>query len=420
MHRRILHIVFCFALLATFCLLPQALRADDPTPIKKIAAVVTVYRPNSHADVIVSRLLATETLDGQGRRLPLKLVSLYTDQVPESDISRKLAAQYGFTIYDTVDGALTLGTDELAVDGVLLVAEHGKYPESEVGQTQFPKRRLWTEVTDVMEKSHRVVPVYSDKHLSDNWPDAQWIYRRTKELNIPLMAGSSLPTTWRYPEADVRRGAKLKEIVAVSYHTLDAYGFHALEMVQSLAERRAGGETGVKQVQCIEGDAVWEAGKQGVFDRQLLDAALSRLKDRPIPEGKRVEDLARNPLLCVIDYNDGLRANMLTLNGAVAEFASAWRYDSGEVGSTVFWLQDGHPYSHFANLLRGVERMMLTGKPSWPAERTLLTSGVLNALHISRHGGGKLLPTPYLDVRYQSKWDWQQPPPPPPITPRKK
>ena len=66
------------------------------------------------------------------------------------------------------------------------------------------------------------------------------------------MAGSSLPTLWRYPPTDVKLGEPLKEIVAVSYHRLDAYGFHALEMVQCLAERRKGGESGIKQVRCLD------------------------------------------------------------------------------------------------------------------------------------------------------------------------
>ena len=105
------------------------------------------------------------------------------------------------------------------------------------------------------------------------------------------MAGSSLPVLWRYPPADVRAQAPLKEIVAVSYHRLDAYGFHALEMVQSLVERRAGGETGVHSVRCIEGSAVWEAAREKQFDRSLLDAALARLRERPLPEGKTVEEL---------------------------------------------------------------------------------------------------------------------------------
>jgi sugar lactone lactonase YvrE len=383
--------------------------------VPRVAAVTTEYRHNSHADVIVSRLLQTDTLDGKGATPPLKLVSLFTDQVPKSDISRRLSKSHGFPIYKDVAGALTLGGSKLAVDGVLLVAEHGKYPASDTGQVQYPKRRLFGEVVDVFRKSGRVVPVFLDKHLSDNWQDAKWIYDTARRMKIPLMAGSSLPVLWRYPPADVRRGAKLKEIVAVSYHTLDAYGFHALEMVQCLAERRAGDETGVESVQCLTGKAVWDAGKRGVYDRKLLDAALSRLKERPVPKGKRIEDLAREPVLFVINYRDGLRANVLTLNGAVAEWAVAWKDAEDRVESTLFWTQEARPFQHFTYLLLGIEKMMHTGRPAWPVERTLLTSGMLDALLQSKKAGGTVLKTPQLAaVRYRSEWNWRQPPPPPP------
>src|SRR6186997_3378930 len=71
-----------------------AARAAEPTDLpsaKKIAAIVTIYTHNSHADMIVSRLLQTDALDGKGKDSPFKLASLYTDQKPEKDISRSLA-----------------------------------------------------------------------------------------------------------------------------------------------------------------------------------------------------------------------------------------------------------------------------------------------------------------------------------------
>lgn len=386
--------------------------------IPRVAAVVTEYRHNSHADVIVSRLLETDTLDGRGPRPRMRLVSLYTDQVPANDLSRPLAKKHGFSIYDDVAGALTLGTGKLAVDGVLLIAEHGDYPESQTGQIVYPKRRLFEQVIDVFRQSERSVPVFLDKHLADNWKDAKWIYDTANDAGVPLMAGSSLPGLWRYPPIDVDRGARLKEIVAVSYHRLDAYGFHALEMVQSLVERRRGGETGVRAVQCLVGDAVWQAGRQGEYDRQLLDAALSRLKERPIAKDKRIEDLVREPALFIIDYEDGLRASILTLNGAVVEWAAAWRYeDDGRVESTLFWTQEQRPFHHFSFLLKGIEQMMLTGQPSWPVERTLLTSGALDALLVSKKQGGPRIDTPHLKIRYQTDWQWRPPPAAPPGRP---
>ncbi|HUF60796.1 MAG TPA: PQQ-dependent sugar dehydrogenase [Verrucomicrobiales bacterium] len=385
----------------------------------RVAAVVTEYRHNSHADVIVSRLLQTETLDGKGREPRLELVSLYTDQAPATDTSRALAAEHAFSLFPTITETLTLGTGELAVDGILLIAEHGDYPYSETGNRIYPKRRFWEEIRSVFLTSKRVAPVFVDKHLADNWEDARFLYDSAAELGAPLMAGSSLPTTWRRPPADVRRDAPLAEILAITFHTTDAYGFHALEFVQALAEQRRGGETGIVAVQSLSGDTVWRALDEGRFDQELFAAAWKRLTDPPPQE--RLPDLVKDPRLFVLEYADGLRAHLLELNGAAGEWAAAWRYADGaggeQIESTLFWTQEGRPAMHFAWLLHGVERMMLTGEPSWNPERTLLTSGALDALLRSVKESGRRLETPYLNVAYQPLWRWQQPPPPPPMRP---
>src|SRR5262245_36581542 len=207
------------------------LASPGTTKPKNVAAIVTIYYHNSHADLIASRLLQTDTLDGKGKESPLQLASVYTDQKPEKDISRRLAASHRFRVSPTIEDALTLGTGRLAVDGVLLIAEHGEYPKSDVGMTRYPKRRFWEEMIKVFRASDRVVPVFLDKHVADNWTDAKFIYDSARELKIPLMAGSSVPVTWRQPPADVKRGARLREIVGLTYHLTEHYGFHALEMV---------------------------------------------------------------------------------------------------------------------------------------------------------------------------------------------
>ena len=385
--------------------------------VKRVAAIVTEYHHNSHADVIVSRLLQTDTLDGKGPRRKLRLVSLYTDQVPANDISRALAKTHGFAITPTVAQALTLGGDRLAVDGVLLVAEFGDYPVSDTGQTIYPKRRLFEQVVSVFRRTGQVVPVFIDKHLADTWNDASWIYETARSLKIPLMAGSSVPLTWRYPPDDVRDDRPLAEILVLSYHTLDGYGFHAVELAQALAERRRGGETGVARVRCLEGQEVWRRLERGEINRDLLQRALSVLS-RPPPTGRSLASLVKLPTLFQVTYRDGLSVQILTLNGAVGEWSAAWRYQGDPaVHASLAYTQEARPLMHFTYLLRGIEQMFLTGRPAWPAERTLLSSGVLDRLLISRKDGGRPLDTPELGLSYPSTWRWSQPPPPPPDRP---
>jgi hypothetical protein len=390
--------------------------ADHGQATKRVAAIVTEYRHNSHADVIVSRLLLTDTLDGKGRESRLQLASLYTDQRPANDISRLLAASHRFPIYSNIADALTLGTGKLAVDGVLLVAEHGDYPYSPTGNHQYPKRRFWDETIRVFRASGRVVPVFIDKHLADNWTDAKHIYDTAREMKIPLMAGSSVPGTWRQPPRAVEPGAQISQIVAITYGSTDAYGFHGLEAVQSLAEQRAGGETGVRAVQLLSGSDVWQAQDKGLFDRELFNAAWLRVSNRR--EDRALPELVTEPKLMIVEYRDGLRLYLLELNGAAGDWTAAWRYAADQrIESTQFRTQEARPAYHFQLLLDGIERMVDTGQPTWNVERTLLTSGTLDALLQSHIGGGRRIETPHLDVAYQPLWRWHEPAPPPPGRP---
>lgn len=397
--------------LILLCLLTMGERARAEAP--KIAGITTVYYQNSHSDMIIGRLLEGFSLDGQGEFPQLKLASLWIDQFPDNDKGRKLAEKYKVPLVKQIRESLTLGDDNLAVDGVLLVAEHGTYPESNTGSIIYPKRPMFAEVAKVCEASGRGVPVFIDKHLADNWTDAKWIYDEAQRLKMPLMAGSSLPGLWRYPPVDTDRQKPLKEIVALSYHRLDTYGFHALEMVQCLAERRPGGETGVKRVRTLKDDAVWKAIDEGLIDRSLLDRCIATYKDRPVPKDKKLPELVKHPRLFVIEYNDGLKASVLTLEQVYLDFTVAWRDGDDQLNSTVFWTQESRPFQHFAFLVKGVETMFHTGKPAWPVERTLLTTGMLDSLLVSHRDGGKIVETPHLAIKYQCEWNWQQPPPPP-------
>ncbi len=385
----------------------------------RIAAVVSEYRHNSHADVVVSRLIETDMLNNHGQFPNLQLVSMFTDQVPAIDTSRKLAKQANIPICESIEEALTLGTGKLVVDGVLLVAEHGDYPLSDTGNRQYPKRRLFTEVVRVFEKTGTVVPVFIDKHLADNWQDAKWVYDTARRLKIPMIAGSSLPGLWRFPSEDVTPQSEIKEVVATTYGSLDAYGFHALEMVQCLVEQRKGGETGIASAQCFEGEDVWKAMRNGLFDRKLLNAAMSRAtKSSPPMDDTIIDAVSRPPVLFHVQYRDGLRVNILSLPSVVNEWTVAWREDNRpQIKSTVFWTQEARPFYHFQILLDGCEKMFHTKKATWPVERTLFTSCVLDALLISKRDDSRVVQTPYLDIAYQSKWRWQKPLPPPPSRP---
>ncbi len=365
---------------------------------KRIATIITEYRYNSHADVIVGRLL--EGYDYEGRRIsPLtRVVSMYTDQVPGNDISRPMAARHGVKIWPTVRDALTLGSGKLAVDGVVLVGEHGNYPHNEKGQHLYPRYELYKQVIDVFRESRRAVPVFCDKHLSVDWEKARWMYDQSRELKFPLMAGSSLPLAWRRPPLELPLGTRIESAVTVFNGDKEAYGFHALETLQCMVERRAGGETGVEAVQCLDGEHVWRWTDAHPWAGPLLEEATNRTEDRS-PGSMR--DNVKNPVLFVIEYSDGLRAAVYILNGHVAQAGfSASLHGEQRPVSTEVWLQPWRPFGHFSPLVHYIEQTIVTGKPAYPVERTLLTTGMLAALMDSSYRRNTRLVTPHLNVRY--------------------
>src|SRR5690606_8413139 len=177
--------------------------------------------------------------------------------------------------------ALTLGGETLAVDGVLLIGEHGRYAWNEKEQHLYPRKYVMEQICGVMAASGRAVPVFNDKHLSYNWHDARWMFDRLAALGAPFMAGSSLPTCWRSPWLEHELETPIREALAIGYSGLDSYGFHALETLQCMVERRNGGETGVEAVTCLEGEAVWEAAAAGVWSRALAEAACAAIEAKP-------------------------------------------------------------------------------------------------------------------------------------------
>jgi hypothetical protein len=369
-----------------------------------------VYTPRSHADVILGKILDGFAHDGRDKP-GLLLASLYVDQVPAGDLSRGLAARHGVRLCRSIPEALTLGGDTVAVDGVLIVAEHGDYPDNEKGQKLYPRRKFFAAAADVLRRTGKSVPVFVDKHLSATWDDAKWVYDTARELFCPLLAGSTIPLTWRRPKLTLPKGCDLIVAVQLGYGPFEGYGYHALEGLQCMAERRWGGETGVKAVTCLRGAAMWEAMAAGRFSQALLEEAIRLAPAHAAGDYRELSAKAPDAGVILVEYRDGFTAAVAMLNGFLHEgdggaFCFAGQL-KGETGprSTHFYLQQPEPFAHFGYLVRAFESMVRTGHEPYPPERTLLTTGILDAAMTSRHRGGLRVETPYLEVRYAPR-DW--------------
>jgi hypothetical protein len=204
---------------------------------------------------------------------------------------------------------------------------------------------------------------------------------------------------------------EVEDAVMVGNGGSDPMDFHALEAMQCMLERRRGGETGVRAVEMIEGDAVWEAGEKGRWSKELLSSALSR---SDTPQGLTVKDgrtqdlvasgevrrLTPKPAAYLVEYRDGTRAAMLMLTGAVQDFNFSARIKGRtEPISTQFFLSPVPNVTYSACLVSKIEQMFATGHAPYKVERTLLVSGMLESCLDSRLQG-KRLETPQLDVRY--------------------
>ncbi len=375
--------------------------ANAQAPPKKIAAIITEYWKGSHADVVVGKYLEGYNQDDRPPYPRSKIASIFTEHVPARDMSRERAKKYNVPIFRTVHNALTLGGDRLAVDGVLLIGEHGEYPMNEKAQTLYPRFEMFLKITDVFRQSKRSVPVFNDKHLSFDWRQAQRMVEISRELRFPMLAGSSVPVAQRIPAIDAPFGKKQNHAVAISYSGLDIYGFHVLEALQCMTERRQGGETGVRSVQCLQNQACWDFIAKNGWVQKLFDAALTRSNTR---KSGTPQQLVKEPTVFIVDYVDGLKAAAFLMTGMVEDFTIAIDLEGQSAPlTTLMNLQNNRPHHHFGTLVKNIEAMFETGRPPYPVERTMLTSGILDFGLESRFRGYVKLDTPQLaSVRYQA------------------
>jgi hypothetical protein len=186
-----------------------------------------------------------------------------------------------------------------------------------------------------------------------------------------------------------------------------------------MAERRKGGETGVKAVQAIRGDAVWKAmaaksWDDGGWDPRLFEACLCRSQtvaqaptnsDR-YPTADQMREWVKDPVGYRYEYADGTRATMLLMNGLVGDFTFAARIKGeSEPLSTLFYLPPNPNVTYSAVLMSKAEELFVTGKPPYPIERTLLTTGLVEAGVRSLGEGQRRLETPHLAIRYTAPKD---------------
>lgn len=355
---------------------------------KKIAFITTDLDRASHGQFFLDRYALGYGMGGRWIEPKTDVASVWVDQYGENDVGKERMRQYGLREFPTIAEALTLGGSTLAVDGVVVIGEHGNYPKNAKGQKLYPRYEWFKEVMNVFEDSGRSVPVFNDKHLSITWARCREMVDDSRRLGFPFYAGSSLPVTWRLPAIDVPFDTPMSESVCVAYGQVDSYDIHALETAQCMSERRRGGEAGIRSVHAATGEKVWELLAARETTRELFVSALSRSHSAPVdlahPREPITFDWARRALTEItgyfIEHLDGFHTAMFLTDIRDFNYAGM-RSDNGEIIGCQMLLplpgRNATTADFFNPLVSHVEQMIVTGETPYPIERTLLTSGMV-------------------------------------------
>jgi hypothetical protein len=378
----------------------------------KVAAIITEFTYRSHAHVILENFTERYLFNGEWIDPGVDIVSLYMDQTPANDLGHAFAEKFHIPIYKTIKEALCCGEDKLAVDAVLSIGEHGKYPVNKRGQIEYPRFRFFNEIVEVFRESHRVVPVFSDKHLSFRWDWAKEIYDTAQKLKIPFMAGSSVPLAQRQPPFELPNNAKIEQAVSIHGGGIESYDFHALEVLQSIVEARKGNETGVARVQFLQGENLWKAADDGLWSPVLAQAALDSEPNSGRPpakelicrpkEGTPSAGFVSHGIL--VNYRDGLRAMVLA---AATGGGTNWHFACKFAGeekprATSLYVGPWNNRNLFKALAHAIQTFFRDNQAPYPVERTLLVTGIVDAEMESRAENSKPIETPQLALRYKA------------------
>lgn len=404
---------FTQTLAAGLALTPVLRARGAEEPRKRIAFLGTEVHLHSHAQHFLDRLSMGYSMGGEWRQPAVDVAGVYIEQFNEKDLGRQRIERYGHQLYPSVAEALTLGGSELAVDGVVIIGEHGQYPKNDRGQTLYPRYAWFKEVVKVFEASGRAVPVFNDKHLSTNWQECLEMVDDSRRLGFPFYAGSSLPVTWRLPSFELPLGTPLTESVCVAYGGVDSYDFHALETAQCISERRKGGEVGIRSVHAARNEKLFELLErpERQVTRELFVSALCRSHNLPVengyPSAAVTYEWAKRALPettgYLIEHLDGFHTAAFLTN--IRDFNYAGRLADGQtVGCQMYLPMPGSSATtadFFNPLCYHIEQMVLHGQIAYPIERTLLTSGMVIGGVESLFAGQTPYATPDMHIAYQ-------------------
>jgi hypothetical protein len=396
------------AALSAMAAAPMLAFAGEPRRRPRIAVIYTSCYHRSHAHVLLENFLTPFLFNGTITQPAVDVVSLYADQRPRSktlpDLTDDIVRRFKLPLYRTIADALTLGGKELAVDAVLSIGEHGDYPTNRLRVREYPRKRFFDEIVAVMRRSNRFVPIFNDKHLSYRWDWAREMYDTAQKHRIPFMAGSSVPLAQRHPEFAMPANCVIEEAVSIHGGPFEIYDFHGLEVLQAFIEMRKGGETGIREVEFLPREQLFEAARKGRWSLDLAHAAMRvEYGDKELPDLSRPINNVE-PWGILLTYRDGTKASVLRLG---YYSGTRWNFAAKLAGErmprvTSHYVGPWRNRCLFMALSNAIQQFFVRREAPYPVERTLLTTGALEAAVRSR-AAGYGLETPHLNIAYQPR-----------------
>jgi hypothetical protein len=341
-------------------------------PLRKIAFVVEEFAPRSPSQQLLDRFLVGYPRDGEFHTLADCEILLSARE--KSDPSELQARTREFGLKRPANPAdAVFGADAIVVVWRGSEAKANHELLEMVLQTARAGARCFVHGT-----------------LANDAKAAERFVQLAATRDIALCSGTSTAVTYRLPEIDLPRGARVHEALIVVQGPFGDAELEALNGLLPVLERRHGGEAGIRQTLAFSGQEVWQAGNAGRWSWRLLAAAISRsntVQGAPLKDGRTqdvvgqglVPSLATRPRGWLVEHHDDVRTALLVLDGLVADYNFAVRRADGGVVSAQLYRPPPPMQDQFSRLATVLEDFFRTGKAPWPIQRSVVIASSLES-----------------------------------------
>ena len=304
------------------------------------------------------------------------------------------------------------GGSKLAVDGVLIIGEHGKYPRNEKGQMLYPRYEFFKQVVKVFEVERPQCAGFQRQTSLDGLEEVRRNGRRLEAARIPLpggfvAAGHAPVSGSGCPVGDAAHRKRLRGLRRHPIRTI----FMDWRRHNACPSAAKAARSGLRvSMPCV----AKRSGKRSRNVRRLSGCCWRRCREATHFRSRRdtsaivlsiewARKLLATSLAYFIDHRDGFKTTLFLLPIRDFNYAGL-NGETGEIISCQMNLpmptQSATTANFFNPLIRHIERMVVENRAPYPVERTLLTSGMTLAAVESLFRGEIPVQTAEMEVRY--------------------